>query len=133
MRVKRKCAKNKKYLSCCRRPHFQCVVVRPADYTVATELQTGDDMVVVPFKHFEGPNVFTPPVHFYGMVSHICSLERYYMANNNFSPFLQNFPSKGQIRSQYEGIQKTDQLPKSVDFGSILFKAAHYEGVPKNN
>lgn len=39
------------YLSCDSRPDFQRVVVRAADYAVATELEAGDHMVVMTFQH----------------------------------------------------------------------------------
>lgn len=64
------------YLSRRRRPNFQSIVVRTADYPVAAKLKTRYHMVVVSFEHFRWPNRLATPIHFDRLLSHIRSLKR---------------------------------------------------------
>lgn len=41
------------HLASDRRPHLERVVIRAAHYAVSTELQTGDDMVIMAFQHLQ--------------------------------------------------------------------------------
>jgi hypothetical protein len=57
-------------------PHLEGVVVGAAHYPVAAELQTGDDVVVVPLQHLGRPDRLAPPVRLDRVLPHVGGLPR---------------------------------------------------------